>query len=187
MIIMTFYLLLHLCVRVSDSNDDEEFIDDQKTIFLNNVVVEYEKQIKNYLRQHDILEAYKTKINVLNEEMTILLEKKIRFFKFEHHSLLGKNNVLTQEIKSNKSFSSMNEIFHPGTKELNEILDKCKIHDDKIGLGYVNKDELPLVERLCLSKVKMKLLTKLYLLEIHYYAPIARKFDILRINATLSS
>ena len=154
MIIMTFYLLLHLCVRVSDSNDDEEFIDDQKTIFLNNVVVEYEKQIKNYLRQHDILEAYKTKINVLNEEMTILLEKKIRFFKFEHHSLLGKNNVLTQEIKSNKSFSSMNEIFHPGTKELNEILDKCKIHDDKIGLGYVNKDETPTSRETMLIKGK---------------------------------
>ena len=90
MIMMTFYLLLHLCVRVSDSNGGDEFIDDQKTIFLNNVVVEYEKQIKNYLRDHDILEAYKTKINVLNEEMTILLEKKLDFLNLNIILFLGK-------------------------------------------------------------------------------------------------
>ena len=35
----------------------------------------------------------------------------------------------------------MSEIFHPGTKVLNEILDKCKTHGDKRGLGYINKDE----------------------------------------------
>ena len=34
----------------------------------------------------------------------------------------------------------MNEIFHLGIKVLNEILDKCKTHGDKRGLGY-NKDE----------------------------------------------
>ena len=37
----------------------------------------------------------------------------------------------------------MNEIFHPGTKVLNEILDKCKTHGNKRGLGYINKDETP--------------------------------------------
>ena len=37
----------------------------------------------------------------------------------------------------------MNEIFHPGTKVLNEILDKCKTHGDKRGMGYINKDETP--------------------------------------------
>ena len=26
---------------------------------------------------------------------------------------------------------------------LNEILDKCKTHGDKRGLGYINKDETP--------------------------------------------
>ena len=46
-------------------------------------------------------------------------------------------------MKSNKSSSSMNEIFHPGTKVLNEILDKCKTHGDKRGMGYINKDETP--------------------------------------------
>ena len=70
-------------------------------------------------------------------------KKKIRFLKSEHHFLLEKNNALTQEMKSNKPSSSMNEIFHPGTKMLNEILDKCKNHGDKKGLGYINKDETP--------------------------------------------
>ena len=37
----------------------------------------------------------------------------------------------------------MNEIFHLGTKVLNEILDKCKTHGDKRGLGYINKYETP--------------------------------------------
>ena len=37
----------------------------------------------------------------------------------------------------------MNEIFYPRTKVLNEILDKCKTHGDKRGLGYINKDETP--------------------------------------------
>ena len=46
-------------------------------------------------------------------------------------------------MKSNKSSSSMNEIFHPRTKVLNEILDKCKTPGDKRGMGYINKDETP--------------------------------------------
>ena len=37
----------------------------------------------------------------------------------------------------------MNENFHLGTKVLNEILDQCKTHGDKRGLGYINKDESP--------------------------------------------
>ena len=111
---------------------------------MNNLVVEHEKLIKNYLRDLDILEAHKTKIGVLKEEKTNFLEKKkIRFLKSEHHFLLEKNNALTQEMKSNKPSSSVNEIFHLGTKMLNEILDKCKNHGDKKGLGYINKDETP--------------------------------------------
>ena len=35
----------------------------------------------------------------------------------------------------------MSEIFHPGTKVLNEIHDKCKTHGDKRGLWYINKNE----------------------------------------------
>ena len=40
-----------------------------------------------------------------------------------------------------KSSSLVNKIFHPRTKVLNEIFDKCKTHGDKRGLGYVNKVE----------------------------------------------
>ena len=35
----------------------------------------------------------------------------------------------------------MNENFHPRTKVINKILDKCKTHGDKRGLGYINKDQ----------------------------------------------
>ena len=37
----------------------------------------------------------------------------------------------------------MNEIFHPRTKVLNEMLNKCKTCGDKRGLGCINKDETP--------------------------------------------
>ena len=69
--------------------------------------------------------------------------EKVRFLKYEHHFLLEKNNAHTQEINNNKPSSFANENFHPGTKVLNEILDECKTHGDKRGLGYTNKDETP--------------------------------------------
>ena len=69
--------------------------------------------------------------------------EKIRFIEYEHQSIFEKNNDLTQEIKNNKPFSSVNENFHLGTKVLNKILDKCKIHGNKRGLGYINKYETP--------------------------------------------
>ena len=79
-----------------DSDIDDEFTDDQNVVFLNNLVVKHDKSIKNNLRDHDILEAHKSKIDVIKEERTNLLEKKkIRFLEFEHHSLLEKNNVFT--------------------------------------------------------------------------------------------
>ena len=71
------------------------------------------------------------------------MKKKNRFLKSEHHSLLERNNALTQEMKSSKSSSSVNEMFHLGAKVLNKILDKCKIHGNKRGLGYINKYETP--------------------------------------------
>ena len=43
--------------------------------FLNNLVVEHEKLIKSYLKDHDIFEAYKNKIDMLNVEKTNLFEK----------------------------------------------------------------------------------------------------------------
>ena len=92
----------------------------------------HEKLIKNYLRDHDILEAHKFKIDVLKEERTNLLEK---FFESEQHFFLDKNNALTQELKNNKPSSSVNEIFHPKTEMLNEIIDKCKTHGYKKRFG----------------------------------------------------
>ena len=46
-------------------------------------------------------------------------------------------------MKSSKSSSSVNEMFHLGAKVLNKILDKCKTHVYKRGLTYINKDETP--------------------------------------------
>ncbi|KAL6346210.1 hypothetical protein AAG906_027961 [Vitis piasezkii] len=58
-----------------DNDIDDEFTDYQKAKFLNNLVVEHEKMIKNYLRDHNILEALKTNIDVLKEEKTNYLRK----------------------------------------------------------------------------------------------------------------
>ena len=69
--------------------------------------------------------------------------KKIRFLESKHHSLLEKNNALTQKMKSNKPSSFVNEIFRRKTEMLNEILQKHKTHGNKRGLGYINKDETP--------------------------------------------
>ena len=136
----------------SDS-DDNEFTDEQRAEFFGNFFVEHERLIKSYMKNHEVLDAHKNKIDVLNAEKTNLLEK-IRFLEFEHHSFLEKNNAHTQEIKNNKPSSSVNENFHPRTKVLNEILDKCKTHGDKRSLGYINKDETHM-EKLCFSKVRM--------------------------------
>ena len=58
----------------SDS-DDNEFIDKQRAEFLDNLVVEHKKLIKSYMKNHDVLEAHKNKIDVLSVEKTNLLEK----------------------------------------------------------------------------------------------------------------
>ena len=78
----------------SDS-DDDEFTDEQRTKFFDNLVVEHEWLIKSCMKNHEVLDAHKNKIDVLNAKKTNLLEK-IRFLEFEHHSILEKNNVLTQ-------------------------------------------------------------------------------------------
>ena len=125
-----------------DSDSDDEFIDDQKAKFLSNIVVEHEKLIRNYLNDHDILQTHKTKIDMFNVEKSNFLEKKIDFLSLNIIISL-KRIRLNQEIKSNKPSSFVNKVFHPRTWVLNEILDKCKTHCDKRGLGYVNKDETP--------------------------------------------
>ena len=55
------------------------------------------------MKNNNILDAHKNKINVLNAKKSNLLEK-VRFLESKHHSLLEKNNPLTQEIKNNKPF-----------------------------------------------------------------------------------
>ena len=87
---------------VHDS-DDDEFTDEQRAEFLSNLVVEHERQINSYMKNNNILDTHKNKIDVLNTEKINLLEK-VRFLESEHHSLLEKNNPLTQEIKNNKPF-----------------------------------------------------------------------------------
>ena len=62
-------------IVIYDSNSDDEFIDEQRVEFLSNLFVEHEKLIKSYLKDHDILETHKNKIDMLNVEKTILLEK----------------------------------------------------------------------------------------------------------------
>ena len=49
-----------------DSDNDDEFTNDQNDEFLSNLIVEHEKLIKNYLKDHDILEMNKIKIGMLN-------------------------------------------------------------------------------------------------------------------------
>ena len=71
------------------------------------------------MKNHDVLEAHKNKTDFLNVEKYNLIEK-IRFLESKHHSLLEKNNSLTQEIKNNKPSPSMNDNFHHETKVLNE-------------------------------------------------------------------
>ena len=58
----------------SDSNDDE-FIDEQRLEFFNNLVVKHERLIKSYMKNNDVLEAHKNKIDMLNAEKINLLEK----------------------------------------------------------------------------------------------------------------
>ena len=79
----------------NDSNCDsdgghDEFTDEQKVKFFDNLIIEHEILIKSYMKNHEV----KNKIDVLNAEKSNLL-KEVRFLKFEHHSLLEKNNVLT--------------------------------------------------------------------------------------------
>ena len=63
------------------------------------------------------------------------------------------------------SSSSVNENFHIRTKVLNEILDKCKTLVRRKDWGTLTKMKLIVVEKLCLSKVRIIPLTKYNLLK----------------------
>lgn len=78
-----------------DSDSDCEYTDEQNTTFLNNFVVEYQNLIKKYLMNHDILNADKAKIELLDEEMTNFLLKKIDFLSLNIIFFLKRNNVIT--------------------------------------------------------------------------------------------
>ena len=80
----------------SDSDidsDDYEFIDEQRVEFLSNLVVKHEKLIKSYMKNNDVLEAHKNKIDVLNVERINLLEK-VRFLESEHYSLIDMKRIM---------------------------------------------------------------------------------------------
>ena len=49
-----------------DSDSDDKFTNDQNDEFLSNLIVEHEKLIKKYLKDHGILETHKIKIGMLN-------------------------------------------------------------------------------------------------------------------------
>ena len=83
------------------------------------------------------------------------------------------------------SSSSVNENFHIRTKVLNEILDKCKTLVRRKDWGTLTKMKLIVVEKLCLSKVRIIPLTKYNLLKKHHYVHTIRKLDILNLDTTL--
>ena len=62
----------------------------------------------------------------------------------------------------------------------NEILDKCKTHGDKRGLGYINKVESPTSGETIFVKGKKETLS-------HATSSTAKSLDILKIGVTLSS
>ena len=90
---IAFVEFVHNSDYNSDS-DEDKFTDEQKVEFLSNLVIEHERLIKRYMKDHDILKARKNKIDMLNFQKTNLL-KKISLIKFDHHSLLKKNNAPT--------------------------------------------------------------------------------------------
>ena len=90
---IAFLEFVHNSDYNSDS-DDDKFTDEQKVEFLSNLVTEHERLIKSYMKDHDILKAHKNKIDMLNVEKTNLQEK-VSLIKFDHHSLLKKNNAPT--------------------------------------------------------------------------------------------
>ena len=75
------------------------------------------------------------------------------------------------------SSSSVNENFH--------IRTKCKTLVRKKDWGTLTKMKLPVIEKLCLSKVRIIPLTKYNLLKKHHYVHTIRKLNILNLDTTL--
>ena len=100
---------------------------------------------------------------MLKEENTNLL-KQIRFLESKHHSLLKNYNAFTQEIKSNKSSSFVNNIFHPRTKVMgNEIKLIRNLEVNQVLLSYhlgLNKSGWEMIRlnvKLCSMLLKLNL------------------------------
>ena len=64
-----------------DSDSECEYTVEYNYTLIDNLSVEYQNLIKKYLRNHDILDSHKAKIELLNEKMTNYLEK-TQFLKF---------------------------------------------------------------------------------------------------------
>ena len=135
------------------------------------------------MKDHDILEAHKNKIGMLNVEKTNFLEK-IRFLKSKHYSFLEKNDTFTQEIKNNKPSSFVSEIFHSRTKVLSEILNKYKTHGDKRGSEYI---ETPSNDKIVFVKGNDETSNQIKSHKNHHYAHTIRKLDTLHLSGILGS
>ena len=58
-----------------DSDSDDEFTNEQRVELLRNIIVEHERLIKSYMKDHDLLEAHKKKLIRLKLERLIFLRK----------------------------------------------------------------------------------------------------------------
>ena len=146
------------------------------------------KLIKNYLRDHDILEAHKTKIDMLKEERYNLLEKKKIDFSSLNIILFLREIMLS--LKRWKVVSPLHlwmRCFTLELKCLTKYLINAKPMFTKEVWHILIKMKLPLVEKKFLYKEKKKLLIKQHLLALHHYVHTVTKLDALRISATLSS
>ena len=107
------------------------------------MVDEYQHLIQSHIKVNTTYESPKFEIGMPNEEKMNYIENFL-FLETEHQSLIERNNALTQETKYwRKSISSKNEVFHPWTKNLNDVINKVNFHGDKRGLGYINKTGTP--------------------------------------------
>ena len=79
---------------------------------------------------------------MLCEEKSNHIEK-IQFSRLSINIYLRETIFLTREIECQEYFFSSNGVFNLGTEVLNDILNKCKSHEDKRNLNYINEIETP--------------------------------------------
>ena len=84
----------------------------------------------------------------------LIILRKFDFLSLIINLSIRKKYILTREIENKKCSFSSNEVFHHGTKVLNNILKKCKSHGDKRGLGYISKTKTPTSGAIVFAKGK---------------------------------